>query len=158
MVQEGERIYVIVARTVLTPILTVHYGRNAGRPSIGRSKDTRAIVQPTGRMAAQAVHVGRKIEHELIIKQIRAAKIRSRDAWKKLPYQNITTIVLEARDTFELMHVKGLLEQAGIKVSEFMDTNEYAYGTPEEVLTAIATHPVSPFQVVGALDYLPLLP
>jgi hypothetical protein len=68
----------------------------------------------------------------------------------------ITTIVLGARDSFELNHVYGLLTAAKIPPFRFQDENEEAYGKGL-VYTALATMPVTPEQVVGILDYLPLL-
>ena len=71
--------------------------------------------------------------------------------------QPTTTIILEARDSFELRHVFDLLQNNDVPVYGFMDTEQPDYGSLDAfVMTAIATEPVTREDVEGMLDYLPL--
>ena len=164
---EGLRVYVVVPGTVQTPI-KVTFTRKASREEIysfGRYENTRDIVQPAGRQAMQVGHVRGMVEHELVMQDLvkvlyGTVKRSSRSGTKfshkireAVPYHAITGIVKAARDSFELLHVKKLLEAANIKTFEFRDTQEGLY---EDVVTALATEPVTPFAVAGILDYLPL--
>ena len=75
--------------------------------------------------------------------------------WEELS-RPITTVVLLARDSYELHHVHRLLEKVPrARVQAFYDENTEAYG-PGRVMTAIATEPVVPRTMGGILDYLPL--
>ena len=157
---EGLRVYVVVPGTVQTPIKVTYSPRKSasveGRTqeiySFGRYENTRDIVQPAGRQAMQIGHVRGMVEHHLIltdIAKLRGKKINS----QTVPYHIITGIAKACRDSFELLHVKRLLEAANIRYFEFHDDQEDLY---EDVVTAIATEPVTPFAVAGILDYLPL--
>jgi hypothetical protein len=113
-------------------------------------------VQPAGRQAQQVGHVARKLERTLLLEEI--AKHRrgkqTLDALRRdFPYHAITGITKACRDSFELLHIKRLLDAADIRYVEFEDTQEGEY---EDVVTAVATEPVTPFAVAGILDYLPL--
>jgi hypothetical protein len=158
---EGLRIYTVVPGTVQTPI-KVNYtprGKADGGSiySFGRYENTRDIVQPAGRQAQQAAHVRGMVEHHLIFLELNKVLYGSRRIPKHLstqiPPTRITGIVKAARDSFEVLHVKKLLEASNIRYFEFHDTQEDLY---EDVVTAIATEPVTPFAVAGILDYLPL--
>ncbi len=157
---EGLRIYTVVPGTVQTPIKVSYQprkdksvdGRTQEIYSFGRYENTRDIVQPAGRQAQQVGHVARMVEHHMIltaITQLRGKKINA----TTVPYHAITGITKACRDSFELLHVKMLLEKANVRYFEFRDTQEDLY---EDVVTAIATEPVTPFAVAGLLDYLPL--
>jgi hypothetical protein len=75
--------------------------------------------------------------------------------WERLSVP-ITTIVLSARDSYELHHVYRLLEKVPhARVRAFYDENTETYG-PGIMMTAIATKPVVPSATAGILDYLPL--
>ena len=156
---EGLRIYTVVPGTVQTPIKVTYTPQESGSIySFGRMENTRDIVQPAGRQAQQVGHVARKMEHWRIFDALSKLKHREwqdgpRKLSSKVPYVPITGIVKACRDSFELLHVKSLLEKAGIRFFEFEDTQEDLY---ENVVTALATEPVSPFQIHGILDYLPL--
>jgi hypothetical protein len=82
-------------------------------------------------------------------------------AWNSLTIP-ITTIVLEASDSFELNHVRNLLVERFCKQLcpapvVFYDTQQADYGSLDEyVPTALAIGPVTENQVLGILDYLPL--
>jgi hypothetical protein len=165
---EGMRIYVVVPGTVQTPIKVAYTPKESSIYSFGRFDDTRDIVQPAGRQAMQVGHVRGMVEHELIMQdlvKLMAMKVRvdktsgvaqtvpKKNLRSLLPYHAITGIVKSCRDSFELLHVKSLLKKANIRYFEFHDTQETLY---EDVVTALATEPVTPFAVAGILDYLPL--
>ena len=98
------------------------------------------IIQPPGRQVAQACHA--------------VGLFRYQQARDRRPYDPITTIVLQVRDTAELNHVYDLLLCKKIKRFLFRDTNP-EYGV-REFSTAFCTEPVYKEQVEGILDYLPL--
>lgn len=149
MKTDYKRIYCVVATTVQNPFL---FG----------SKSSATIVQPLGRQVAQAAHVVSKVRFIMLRKAfIKLLKGRSiaalRLAISTLLFTPVTTIILEARDSYELKHVFNLLEKNNIPVYDFFDTEQPDYGSPEDsVRTAIATEPVEPEAVKGILDYLPL--
>ena len=160
----GLRVYVVVPATVQTPIKVTYTPRKTasteGRTqeiySFGRYENTRDIVQPAGRQAMQIGHVRGMVEHHLVLQDILRAKGRRlslRNLAQRVPYNVITGIAKGCRDSFELLHVKRLLEAANIRYFEFHDDQEGEY---EDVVTALATEPVTPFAVAGILDYLPL--
>ena len=150
---EGLRIYTVVPGTVQTPIKITKYGKSE-KLVAGRFENTRDIVQPAGRQAQQVGHVARMVEHWRILGIARRISRRTGlNAVQDIAYAPITGIVKAARDSFELIHVKNMLTAAGIKTFEFRDTQEDLY---EDVVTALATEPVTPFAVAGILDYLPL--
>jgi len=158
----GLRVYVVVPGTVQTPIKII---RNPGANHLtaGRFENTRDIVQPIGRQAMQVGHVRGMVEHHLILSDIAKLHgqptLRGRHSYGKkinattVPYHAITGIVKACRDSFELIHINNLLNAAGIRFFEFYDTQEGLY---EDVVTALATVPVTPFAIAGILDYLPL--
>jgi len=149
---EGLRIYTVVPGTVQTPIKVTYTPNGSNVYSFGRFEDTRDIVQPAGRQAQQVGHVARMVERHLLLLDI--AKLRGKKiSAATLPYHAITGITKKCRDSFELLHVKSLLEKANIRFFEFEDTQEGLY---ENVVTALATEPVTPFALAGILDYLPL--
>ena len=155
------RIYVVVADIVQTELTAISTGFS---PSVLiPSLDTLNIAQPAGRMAAQAAHAVSMVRVAMVEQELRAAFQRMgkyKDVktflLSKVHFQPITTIILEARDSFELAHVLGLLHRERISVEQFEDFNPEAYGTQKSVRTAIATWPVKPREVAGILDYLPL--
>ena len=108
----------------------------AGTVHIPEIKPRLYIKQPAGRQIAQACHVVSKLRGLLG------------------DYEDITTIILQGRDTAELRHVQGLLIKKKLFVVQFYDSNIDAYG-PGEVLTAIAVYAV-PKKVEQILNYLPL--
>ena len=165
---EGLRIYVVVPGTVQTPIKVTYTPKEGNIYSFGRFENTRDIVQPAGRQAMQVGHVRGMVEHELIMRDLSkllrmkasldtkigvAQTIPKKNLRSLLPYHVITGITKKCRDSFELLHVKSLLEKANIRFFEFHDTQEGLY---EDVVTALATEPVTPFALAGILDYLPL--
>lgn len=129
---EEKRIYVVVAEQV-----------EAYVESIGI---TYMVTQPAGRLAAQCAHVVSK------------ARIREILQNKCAPdkFEPVTTIILSARNSKELVILRALLADASIDQEQFFDTNEEAYHGADPVLTAICTHPIHPAAVDGILDHLPL--
>jgi hypothetical protein len=134
-----KRIYAVVAETVDSPIMGT-------------------VQQVLGRMSAQAGHaLSRMRMHRLIDMIVRRKKkdAMTQDEMLAVADEGITTIHLSCRDSRELRHVSNLLHKAHIKHYAFKDSNPEVYGAGE-IITAIATVPVTKEQVVGILDYLPL--
>lgn len=137
MRDRGEkRLYVVVAGTVQVPVSTAP----------GPDRGTRTVIQPWGRQAAQACHA------------VGLFRYRQGHFWKLgeqgEPYQDITTIILQARDSAEMNHVMALLSKKKIMYHHFCDSNpEYGNARP---ITALCTEPIYKDQIVNIADYLPL--
>jgi hypothetical protein len=142
------RIYTVVAGTVYNPLDTTPEGFPRLTPN------SKTIIQPYGRMTAQHGHVVGVVRVKMAFEILKHFGNKHIDA-EKAGLIPITTIVLQCRDSLELAHVKDLLEEADLKVEEFLDDNP-EYG-PGKVRTAIGTWPVFPENVIGITDYLPLL-
>lgn len=142
MSDEEKRIYVVVAAKV--------YGSTE-------------VLQPPGRQVAQACHA---VSLMRVMMALRMPLPRMSRGPRKGQVDTspatepITTIVLQARDSNELSHIRFLLTAEDIPFEVFSDTNEeYGRGPAgelREVYTALATYPVEKVDVVGILDYLPL--
>lgn len=131
----NNRIYAIVTSTVKTNLKGV-------------------IEMEKGRMAAQACHVVSRLKLQNCNNWSSAKSKREwLEAYAETP---VTTIVLQARDQKELIHVGGLAKDKGLDVAQFSDTNKEFYMTSEPVLTAIAIGPTSKLLVENICDYLPL--
>jgi len=164
---DGKRIYCVVADTVQHPLERAKAEFTDRFPvplTYRRTPDTRTIAQIAGRAMAQGEHAVSKARFSMVrdevFRAVRAAKARgSADIWFRghriMFFHEVTTINLAARDSFELYHVLHLLQDKGIPVHAFRDTNPAVYGEGK-VLTAIATEPIDPALTVGILDYLPL--
>lgn len=147
----GLRTYTVIPGTVQTPIKIMMDGATK-RKIAGRFENTRDVIQSAGRQCQQGAHVRGMLENHLAL--LDAAKLRGRKiSHATVPYNAITGITKKCRDSFELIHVKNLLEAANIRYFEFEDTQEDEY---ENEVTALITEPVTPFAVAGILDYLPL--
>jgi len=148
-----KRIYCVVAQTVQTFTTEV---ATKSHLALRSTESTRTVVQPAGRLIAQAAHVISKVRIEMLVNTL----IIERKPKNLLPaysFEPITTIILSARDSYELYHVLNLLNKARLSVHSFYDFNQPDYGSPTcEVMTSIATEPVDPAEVLGILDYLPL--
>jgi hypothetical protein len=127
---EDHKIYVVVAATIQVPLY----------PNTDRL-GTRTVIQPAGRQIAQACHVTNTL-------RILMSKKLGFEA-----FEEVTTIILQARDTLELNHVYDLLTDRKLGPVVFGDENP-EYG-PEKQVTAVAVL-ATPKQVFGILDYLPL--
>jgi len=163
----GQRIYVVAAETVQAPM---GLDLEGGGERLFRPPESVTVRQPHGRIAAQVAHVVSLVRlgmaHHVMMNG-RLAQVPSgknlydnlydylNEVWTKLATP-ITTVILSARDSYELHHVYRLLEQVPrARVQAFYDENTEAYG-PGKVMTAIATEPVVPAAMAGTLDYLPL--
>lgn len=120
-----KRIYIVVAGTVQSP--------------------TRSIVQPPGRQIAQACHAVSKLRHAMLT--------RIHDETVVEEFEPITTIILHARDSWEIEHVYGLLHEAKLHPVFFHDSNPEYGGI--ELCTAISVL-ATKHEITGILDYLPL--
>ena len=137
---KGEkRIYCVVAHAV--QVLEYEPGRSFPITNVP------SIVQPAGRQIAQACHA--------------VSLMRLTMAWESKRPDNmwppITTIILQARDTFELVHIQNLLNERRIFNYAFYDHDNPDYGSIDtHVFTALATEPIDSDQSCTVLDYLPL--
>lgn len=139
--QEEKRIYVAVPETVQT--------------TSPRGVVTTTVDMEPGRLIAQGVHLGRKIENERIKQALLQAGIKPP---KSIDYEEITTIVLGVRNSKELVKVGSelALMAGNAGYHAFSDTNPQFYGTRKKVLTAIGTGPVTREQVEPAIGHLEL--
>ena len=144
---EGKRIYVVLAETVLNPLWDV--SENGEPVSVTTTPETAAIVQPKGRLGAQAFHLGRrlgywmaKVEMDEWWDRLSKREVKAEDGVDWKPYTDYTTIVLAARDSLELFHVYYLLSRKGFAVHKFEDENE-EYGNGK-VVTGFCVEPVEP--------------
>ncbi len=165
---EEFRSYIIVALTVQTPLHVIEVG---GRftderytVSVGPIPgETHTIIQPGGRLAAQACHVTDLITSALLKKYLRHElsrpgafkRIKKTELFWETDPTPLTRIILAARDSYELVHVGQLLRKAGIAVHQFEDNNEEAYGPGVNIVTAIGTEPIHKEDTIGLIDYLP---
>jgi hypothetical protein len=145
---EEKRIYSIVAKTVQAPCI-MRQVPSKTRWIIAAGPDTKTIVQPPGRIAAQHGHV---------VSHMRMHHLLKKDSRLHFDLANleITTIILSVPDSYQLHFMHYLLSQklGPDKVYHFLDEND-EYG-PYDVKTAICTVPVLPTDVEGVIDYLPL--
>lgn len=138
--KEEKRIYVILPATVQVPNETFTHNEKT-LPNF--LKGVRHVLQPHGRQIAQACHVVSKLRF-----------IQSENKIESNEFQPITTIILQARDSYELRHNYVYLTAKKLNPVLFQDENKEVYGDfrPTTALAVLAT----PAQVVGILDYLPL--
>lgn len=136
---EEKRIYVVVAETVQNPLSYEFTKDMPIRVITLPNTDTKTIVQPKGRIAAQVAHV---------VSSMRMKEIEyiGRSAY--------TTIILGVPDSYQLAFRADLLDRNEVKAYNFFDTNE-EYG-PGDVRTAICTEPIERSKLGFALDYLNL--
>jgi hypothetical protein len=164
-----KRIYVVLANVVQAPLDIVVEENSLTNKKVRVLKnlpETRATYQPAGRLVAQAAHIVSKVREKMTKRDIiryfsghnkPSLNLTNLEIFNLAKFESITTIVLGARDSFELAHVYTSLEDAGISVHEFKDSEQPDYGDSTwEVTTAIATEPVTSSEVLGILDYLPL--
>lgn len=136
---EEKRIYVIVAETVQNPLSYEFTKDSPIRVITLPNTDTKTIVQPIGRIAAQVAHV---------VSQMRLYTVESNGR------AQYTTIILSVLDSYQLAFRAFLLAQNGVRCDSFFDNNE-EYG-PDNVRTAICTEPIERSKLGFALDYLNL--
>ena len=139
IMNEEKRIYVIVAETVQNP-LNYEFTRDMPVRMITLpNTDTKTIVQPKGRIAAQVAHV---------VSSMRMGAI------ERIGQEVHTTIILGVPDSYNLEFRAFLLAKNAVECYRFFDTNE-EYGVGR-VLTAICTEPIERSKLGFALDYLNL--
>jgi len=154
----SERIYCVVAETVQVP-------RQSGAV-VFHAQGQINVVQPAGRLAAQAAHAVSLCRLEMVKRFLDdngqgenkdGRQLTVKPSPFSVLYEPFTTIVLGARDSAELLHVANLLHYFEVPVHAFYDTEQPDYGSLDaKVMTAIATEPVEAAVVHGILDYLPL--
>jgi hypothetical protein len=130
--KEEKRIYVVIPATVQVP----------APAGVGYSGKVMHVLQPMGRQIAQACHAVSMLRHE------------NPPEKHCHEFQPITTIILQARDSRELMHNFATLVKKRLYPVLFSDENEAAYGKFNPI-TAMAVL-AEPKQIVDILDYLPL--
>lgn len=156
---KDQRIYVVVADTVQN---SIGLDLADGHEILFRDRDSKTIVQLPGRLMAQVGHVV-SLTRMMMAKRCFMGIIGGPTeeayldkVWMTLS-KPITTIVLAAKDSFELHHIHRLLEK---KLNErtyaFYDENPPVYGNERKIMTAIATEPIPFTATEGVLDYLPL--
>lgn len=122
---EEKRIYVVVAETVYTP--------------------NGVVVQPCGRVIAQACHVVSKM------------RLEHARATGNLLFKPFTAIILSASDNralYDLVEtIQCDLDEVG--VTSFLDANREVYGVGG-FRTAICTYPVTASELGSVLEHLPL--
>lgn len=158
-------IYCVIAQTVQWPVGV----KQVKEPRAGIEKSAlyqiagdNSIPQPPDRLIVQASNTVGLVRIAMAKRWIQAlpdgtplAEVKA-DALYEALSQPIATHILEARDSFELRHVKGLLDAEGIPAYVFNDSGQIDYGNTEvTIATAFATEPVFPEEVAGILDYLP---
>lgn len=128
---EEKRIYAVVAGTIQVPVAA-----GTHKPPL------RSVMQPAGRQVAQACHAVSKLRHILVGL-----------GTSYEPFEPMTTIVLQARDSAELGHVYILLSKKKLNPVMFSDTNpQYGPGEWPTAFAVLATKK----QIENILDYLPL--
>lgn len=148
------RIYVLVAETVQNHLLTDGWcGKCHKVPVLKAGPNTQTIVQPAGRLAAQAAHVVARMRMRRLVRQVQQNP-KNIGALQSMSDEAITTIILGVPDSFQLSFFEQLLKKQKIDVTQFWDDNE-DYG-PHPLKTAICTEPVLKSDVRGILDYVPL--
>lgn len=113
---------------------------------------------PCGMAAAQAAHAVSKLKM-LYINNL-GRELFEQDGWANhidgMIQQGITTIVVKARDSEELEHIRHLAREQNLLNVAFYDTNDEKYSYNAKVLTAVAIGPISKAFLRGITDYLPL--
>lgn len=109
-----------------------------------------------GRMAAQVGHAVSKLKMNFCLTTSQDNLETLKSAVVLMENNPITSIILEARDERELVHISNLCTEKNIPIVEFLDDNENIYGPGIKVFTAISIGPVKPEDVEGITDYLPL--
>lgn len=107
-----------------------------------------------GRQAAQAGHGVSKLKISYLIQNSKSLEDYSYNAG--VIFDNpITSIVLEARDSKELTHIYLVATIMNLHHVRFWDDG--AIYQNSNVLTAVSIGPITPDQLAGVFDYLPLL-
>lgn len=168
---DDRRIYVVVANSVQIP---VGLELVDGHEMLSRIPNAVSVKQVAGRAAMQVGHakalVHLKMAERVLVPflagKYRISEKEDRDIYLSKLWdiiaKPVTSIMLAARDSFELHHVYRLLDQRlSGRVYPFYDENREVYGvkedgSPHRVMTAIATEPILFVKTGGILDYLDL--
>lgn len=111
-----------------------------------------------GRAAAQACHAVSKLKLSWASRLLYSGHGAPIDnnIINRLEKEPITTIIVKARDSEELLHIANLAYGKNLHVAEFRDENKQFYGTEIQPLTAVAIGPYAENEFDGITDYLPL--
>lgn len=152
---EEKRIYVVLPATVDT--IHTRYDWVMSGPII-TTKEKKVVVQLPGRQIAQAAHVVSKLRHELGQADIGLMHNKlgcgAMSTFLQQEFVPITTIILEARNQKEMMHLFTCLTGEGKQPTLFQDENPAVYGDSKPI-TAMAVYAM-PLEVENTLGYLPL--
>ncbi len=140
MYHDTDRIVVAVAKTLI-------YSKD-GQPA--------SYKMEPGRQIAQACHAVSALKLRFCEMQDAPGAHDLRKHVVTVMENPITTIVLQARDTKEIIHLAAMCEDKGLLHFCFADDNEDVYGTTERIPSAIAIGPVDAKYLLGVTDYLPL--
>lgn len=138
---EEKRIYVVLPKTV-----AVKLSQWVGFGLKWKDYDY-DLKQVPGRQIAQACHVVSKLRLEMAEKE-------HQFCLSHISNRPITTIILEARNQKEMMHLFTCLTDEGKQPTLFQDENEAVYGSVKPI-TAMAVYAM-PLEVENTLGYLPL--
>jgi Peptidyl-tRNA hydrolase PTH2 len=141
---EEKRIYVVLPKTVHVQLSEFYDTGNGIGYSYPIKKD---IEQVPGRQIAQACHVVSKLRLEMAEKE-------HAFCLSHISNRPITTIILEARNQKEMMHMFTVLTGDGNQPTLFQDKNPDVYGDTKPI-TAMAVYAL-PSEVENTLGYLPL--
>jgi peptidyl-tRNA hydrolase len=134
------------ARIVVAVAKTLIYG--AG--------DKTTYKMEPGRQIAQACHAVSGLKLRYCEEKSEGLKQKLYNLVVQLIEEPITTIVLQARDTREILHLAALAEDKGLLHFCFADDNYSIYKTTERIPSAVAIGPVEGNQLYSITDYLPL--
>ncbi len=140
--QNSDRIVVAVAKTL------IYTKSENGEPTTYK-------MEP-GRQIAQACHAVSALKLRFCEIQDAAGAHDLRHHVITVMENPITTIVLQARDSKELIHLANMCEDKGLLYFMFLDDNEQVYGTTDRIPSAIAIGPIDAISLLGVTDYLPL--
>jgi len=151
---EEKRIYVLVAKTVQNPLGVRQVCKEPSLDILAPIAETKTIIQPPGRIAAQCAHVVSKMRMNLLISKLNSQSPPPTFIRPSAAEEEITTIILSVPDSFQLEMYSNLFRRWRVDFYGFYDENEdYGFG---KVYTAICTVPVFRRDVYGIVDYLPL--
>lgn len=117
---------------------------------------TKSKKLETGRAIAQAGHAVSKLKLSYVIWLSQGAPDKAYGFALEVLNQPITSIIVKARDTNELYHIKELARQKGLHIVDFQDDNPGFYKTHRTITTAISIGPHHAHEFYGVTDYLPL--
>jgi peptidyl-tRNA hydrolase len=114
----------------------------------------KSYVMEEGRIAAQVGHAVSKLKLAYAEKMVRTGATNYEKLVVDLMENPITSIVLEARDSKELIHIVDLLFEKNVHFVSFEDTNSQIYGQGNMVCTALSIGPCFDWMLTGITDHL----